>query len=93
MSTLGLERINLLGHSFGGLLAMYYATTYPLHIEKLLLLDTAAASRERLFPYFYLISGGYLGPLQLTGAFRRPQCACRREVQHFGCDADRARRR
>ena len=48
----GLEEMNLLGHSFGGLLAMYYAKTYPSHVGKLLLLDTAAASWERLFPYF-----------------------------------------
>lgn len=49
---LGLERINLLGHSFGGLLAMDYAASYPSAVEKLILLDTSPASWELNFPYF-----------------------------------------
>jgi proline iminopeptidase len=49
---LGLERMNLLGHSFGGLLAMYYAATYPSQVERLLLIDPSPASWELNFPYF-----------------------------------------
>jgi proline iminopeptidase len=49
---MGLERMNLLGHSFGGLLAMYYAAAYPQRVEKLLLIDTSPASWELNFPYF-----------------------------------------
>jgi proline iminopeptidase len=49
---LGLERLNLLGHSFGGLLAMYYAAAHPSRVERLLLVDTSPASWELNVPYF-----------------------------------------
>ena len=39
---LGLARIHLLGHSFGGYLAMAYAARYPERIERLILCDSAA---------------------------------------------------
>ena len=45
-----IDKINVLGHSFGGLLAMYYATTYPNSIDKLILLDSAPASWEPFYP-------------------------------------------
>lgn len=38
---LGLEKISVLGHSFGGMIAQEYATRYPDAVEKLLLIDTA----------------------------------------------------
>ncbi len=40
---LGLERVALCGHSFGGLLAIYLAAHYPERVTKLILLDTAVA--------------------------------------------------
>jgi proline iminopeptidase len=49
---LGLEQLDLLGHSFGGLLAMYYAAEYPQAINKLLLVDSSPASWQLNFPYF-----------------------------------------
>lgn len=49
---LDLEQMNLLGHSFGGLLAMYYATAHPGAVSRLLLLDTSPASWALNFPYF-----------------------------------------
>ena len=49
---LGLEQMNLLGHSFGGLLAMYYATEHPNAVGTLLLVDTSPASWALNFPYF-----------------------------------------
>jgi proline iminopeptidase len=49
---LKIDRLNLLGHSFGGLLAMYYAISHPDHVNKLLLIDTSPASWELNFPYF-----------------------------------------
>ncbi|MEO0468435.1 MAG: alpha/beta fold hydrolase [Bacteroidota bacterium] len=36
---LGLERIHLMGHSWGGLLAMWYAKTYPDHLQSMILLN------------------------------------------------------
>lgn len=47
----GLEQMNLLGHSFGGLLAMHYAAAHPARVERLILLDTDAASWELRTPY------------------------------------------
>lgn len=42
--TFGLDQMHLLGHSWGGLVAMYYATTYPERVQSLLLVNTTAAS-------------------------------------------------
>jgi proline iminopeptidase len=39
---LGYQRLNILGHSFGGYLAMAYAARYPERIERLILCDSAA---------------------------------------------------
>lgn len=49
---LKIDRLNLFGHSFGGLLAMYYAISYPNNVNKLLLIDSSPASWELNFPYF-----------------------------------------
>lgn len=39
---LGYEKIDLLGHSWGGYLAMAYASRHPEHIARLVILDSAA---------------------------------------------------
>ena len=39
---LGVEKIDLLGHSWGGYLVMAYAARYPQHIRHLLIVDSAA---------------------------------------------------
>jgi proline iminopeptidase len=39
---LGLERLNLLGHSHGGLIAMTYAARHPERVERLILASTLA---------------------------------------------------
>lgn len=41
-----LDSIAVLGHSWGGLLAMEYATRYPDRVSHLVLMNTAPASRE-----------------------------------------------
>lgn len=41
-----LDRVALLGHSFGGLLAMEYATRHPERVSHLVLMNTAPASGE-----------------------------------------------
>lgn len=46
-----LERINLAGHSFGGILAMLYAAEYPDRVRRLLLIDTSAAHWELNIPH------------------------------------------
>lgn len=45
---IGLEKINLLGHSWGGLLAMHYVLKYPNNIDKIILLSSMGASSEFL---------------------------------------------
>lgn len=39
--TLGVERISLVGHSFGGLLALEYAAKYPDHVARVVLVSAA----------------------------------------------------
>ena len=50
-SHLGLERVVVLGHSWGGYLALEYAIHYPDRVSHLILMNTAPASSEdaRLF--------------------------------------------
>jgi len=44
----GFERINVVGHSWGGLLAMYYATEYPHQVTRLILIDPAPVNTDLL---------------------------------------------
>jgi proline iminopeptidase len=44
----GFERINLIGHSWGGLLAMYYATRHAGRVERLILIDPAPPNTDLL---------------------------------------------
>lgn len=47
---LGYDKIDLLGHSWGGFLAMAYAARHPEHIERLIIQDSAAPRwRDTLF--------------------------------------------
>jgi proline iminopeptidase len=44
----GFDRINVVGHSWGGLLAMYYATEYPDRVTRLILIDAAPVNSDLL---------------------------------------------
>ena len=46
-----LSKLNLVGHSFGGILGMYYGITYPDNLNSLVLIDSDAASYELRTPY------------------------------------------
>ncbi len=46
-----LNKISLLGHSWGGLLAMHYAIAYPKSVDKLILSNSMPASSEDMFIY------------------------------------------
>ena len=46
-----LTKLNLLGHSFGGLLAMFYSIEYPDNVNSMILVDPDAASYELRTPY------------------------------------------
>ncbi|MGA7161664.1 MAG: alpha/beta fold hydrolase [Bacteroidota bacterium] len=40
----GIEKMNLMGHSWGGLVSMFYAIKYPDHLQSLILVNTSPAS-------------------------------------------------
>jgi len=46
-----LSELNLVGHSFGGILGMYYGITHPDKLNSLVLIDSDAASYELRTPY------------------------------------------
>ena len=46
-----ISELNLLGHSFGGLLGMYYSIKYSKKVSSLILVDSDAASFELRTPY------------------------------------------
>lgn len=44
----GLKKWSILGHSFGGIVASYYATRYPQHIERIILSSSGGIDLELL---------------------------------------------
>ncbi|HKJ39408.1 MAG TPA: alpha/beta fold hydrolase [Anaerolineales bacterium] len=44
----GIEKMNIIGHSWGGLLGMYYAGKYPQNVKRLILVDPAPVNTELL---------------------------------------------
>jgi pimeloyl-ACP methyl ester carboxylesterase len=48
LNHLKLERVNLAGISYGGEVALQFATTYPKQVERLILLNTTAATSPQL---------------------------------------------
>jgi len=44
----GLDKLNIIGHSWGGLLAMYYTVEYPDNVKRLILVDSAPVNTELL---------------------------------------------
>lgn len=73
-----LHELHLLGHSFGGLLGMYYGITYPARLQSLVLVDTDAASYALRTPYqtemidhrLTAAQSALLDSLENTAAFR-----------------------
>jgi proline iminopeptidase len=53
----GYKKITVLGHSWGGFLAMQYAIAYPESIDKLILLNTIPASSEERFAFIKELEG------------------------------------
>lgn len=54
--TLGVERMDLLGHSWGGYLVMAYTAVHPEHVAHLIICDSAAprfSDTEFIFKYVY----------------------------------------
>ena len=44
----GIQKLNIIGHSWGGLLAMYYAVKYPENVKRLVLVDAAPVNTDLL---------------------------------------------
>ena len=73
-----LSELNLMGHSFGGILGMYYGITYPENLNSLVLIDSDAASYELRTPYQIKMinerlsndQNNYLDSLENTEAFK-----------------------
>lgn len=73
---LGIEQLNIIGHSWGGLLGMYYASQYPQHVKRLILIDPAPVntplliqSYERLMARFTPEKWDYLQALYESNAY------------------------
>lgn len=49
--TLGLEKITLLAHSWGGMLASLYALAYPEHVDRIIYLNTVPLSSENYLAF------------------------------------------
>ncbi len=72
----GIEQLNIIGHSWGGLLGMYYASQYPQHVKRLILVDPAPVnlallvqSYERLMAKFTPEKWDYLQGLYESDAY------------------------
>jgi proline iminopeptidase len=46
--SLNIEKLTLLGHSWGGLLAMHYGIKYPQHLKRLILANSAPSSSPQM---------------------------------------------
>lgn len=44
----GIDKLNIIGHSWGGLLAMYYTVKYPDNVKRLILVDAAPVNTDLL---------------------------------------------
>jgi proline iminopeptidase len=53
----GFERISIVGHSWGGLLGMYYATRHPHRVERLVLVDPAPPNTDLLIQSYHVLMG------------------------------------
>lgn len=50
---LGIEKANLVGHSFGGRVSILFSATYPEKVEKIVLTDSAGLIPKRSFKYYF----------------------------------------
>ena len=58
-SSWGFERISVIGHSWGGLLAMYYASKHPDRVERLVLVDAAPINTDLLIRSYRELIGRF----------------------------------
>jgi proline iminopeptidase len=58
-SARGFDRISVLGHSWGGLLGMYYASRHPDRVERLVLVDAAPVNTDLLIRSYRELIGRF----------------------------------
>jgi 4,5:9,10-diseco-3-hydroxy-5,9,17-trioxoandrosta-1(10),2-diene-4-oate hydrolase len=75
-----LPPVTLLGHSFGGTLAVSYAVDYPEQVEKMLLLAPAVLSSAN-YPEFMKRIGVGLGLIDLGSAVSQSKMWVRRQIK------------
>jgi pimeloyl-ACP methyl ester carboxylesterase len=75
-----LPQVALLGHSFGGTLAVTYAVDYPEHVTKLLLVAPAVLSSAN-YPEFVKRIGVGLGLIDLGSAVSQSKVWVRRQIK------------
>jgi pimeloyl-ACP methyl ester carboxylesterase len=54
----GYEKMHIVGNSLGGFLAWYYATKFPQHVEKLVLIDPASYPQD--LPFIIGLASGHV---------------------------------
>lgn len=59
-------KVNLLGHSFGGQVAVYLAAKYPQYIEKLILTGSAVFRRRKPIKNFFFGALAHIGKIILS---------------------------
>lgn len=81
---LELERWSMLGHSWGGMLAMAYATQHPGRLDRLVLVGTGGPTLEFMGPFADTLAGG-------AAPEERADAAKWNKPAAMAADADRAR--
>lgn len=76
LDSLALEKITVIGHSWGGMLAMHFAATYPGHVQKLVLVGPGPHKKVRkgyeiLTSNFYRAMG--LGDMEQLQEYEKSQ--------------------
>ncbi len=53
---LNIEKVNIIAHSFGGRVAIWFAANFPEMVKKLVLVDSAGIKPKRTFKYYLKVS-------------------------------------
>lgn len=87
---LGLPQLNIIGHSWGGLLGMYYTSKYPQHVKRLILVDAAPVNTELLIKSYENLMGrlteaewDYLQQLYESDAYLAGDPQAHNEAMHL----------
>ncbi|AFL89397.1 putative hydrolase or acyltransferase of alpha/beta superfamily [Terriglobus roseus DSM 18391] len=83
--SLGIQKLSLMGHSFGGTIALEYASRYPEHVEKLIVLDGAADMPATFSLWEKQIEQRYPAEWHSTLDSPAGSALKRAEASHDGC--------